>query len=441
MRTVELSVASVIYAGLDVPDDCTVGVWKKLLGQGFLGDKILYSTKLTCHGADKGKQLEDGVLLPLPPNKMYVEGPGSVVKMLELALRKKLGGGSPTKLPEVPASRGMGTPAAGAGPKRSVMSTSLNAKELWTAAGSRMGASRGASPGASPGSSQASPGPRPHPIREGGEDKRLRFCRSGLQGMRPYMEDRTLAVLNLEGHSNFALFGVFDGHGGQEVAELAIELFPRLLAGELSSGCDAEEALRRSFRALDEELRGGHSGAHPFDRVGSTAVVVLVQREATRMRLLCANCGDSRAVLCRKGGAVDLSVDQKPQNPVERRRIEAAGGSVERWGPCWRIDAGLNLSRALGDFAYKANPGKSAKEQKVIAEPEIQEFWTCASDDFIIIGSDGVFEVHSSESLVQALQDSKRRGATPAAALEAALQRSLPSGDNVSLCMVEFLRG
>ena len=94
-----------------------------------------------------------------------------------------------------------------------------------------------------------------------------------------------------------------------------------------------------------------------------------------------------------------------------------------------------------GDPLTNSHCAPAREEQKVIAEPEIQEFWTCASDDFIIIGSDGVFEVHSSESLVQALQDSKRRGATPAAALEAALQRSLPSGDNVSLCMVEFLRG
>ena len=38
----------------------------------------------------------------------------------------------------------------------------------------------------------------------------------------------------------------------------------------------------------------------------------------------------------------------------ERGRIERAGGRVELHGPCWRIDGGLNLSRALGDFLYKA---------------------------------------------------------------------------------------
>ncbi len=42
-----------------------------------------------------------------------------------------------------------------------------------------------------------------------------------------------------------------------------------------------------------------------------------------------------------------------PTLAQERGRIERAGGRVELHGPCWRIDGGLNLSRALGDFLYK----------------------------------------------------------------------------------------
>ena len=38
--------------------------------------------------------------------------------------------------------------------------------------------------------------------------------------------------------------------------------------------------------------------------------------------LYCANAGDSRAVLCREGTAVNLSEDHKPMNEEEKARIE-----------------------------------------------------------------------------------------------------------------------
>lgn len=411
MPKLDLSVGAEIFSALDVPEDCTVGRWKQLLDQGFLGDKILYAKKLSCREADKGRQLEDAAALPTPPDKMYVEGPGSVLKMLQLALKKKLG-------PPVPVQR----PA----PPRPLVSPSLARKvSLLTS-------------GASP--SLSSRAPFPSPLKSNGADERFRFFCSGLQGMRPHMEDRTCAVLGLPGHEHAALFGVFDGHGGHEVSELAVQLLPSILAAALSDKGDPAEALRHAFKQLDEELHNS-SQQHPqsFERVGSTAVVTLLLREAGQLRLICANCGDSRAVLCRQGHAMDLSIDQKPQNPEERRRIEAAGGRVELFGPCWRIDAGLNLSRALGDFAYKSNPGKSAVDQKVIAEPELKETIIDKDDDFVVMGSDGVFDVLTSEALVLHLRSAQQRGSSWAEAIEGALTRSLSGGDNVSLCLVEFL--
>lgn len=58
-----------------------------------------------------------------------------------------------------------------------------------------------------------------------------------------------------------------------------------------------------------------------------------------------ANAGDSRCVLCRNGKAVDLSFDHKPEDDLERTRIEKAGGKVTADG---RVNGGLNLSRAIG---------------------------------------------------------------------------------------------
>lgn len=63
-----------------------------------------------------------------------------------------------------------------------------------------------------------------------------------------------------------------------------------------------------------------------------------------------ANAGDSRCVVCRDGKAVEMSFDHKPEDTEELERIRKAGGRVTMDG---RVNGGLNLSRAIGDHAYK----------------------------------------------------------------------------------------
>ena len=78
---------------------------------------------------------------------------------------------------------------------------------------------------------------------------------------------------------------------------------------------------------------------------GCTANVALLNSN----ELYVANAGDSRAVLCNKGKAIELSEDHKPDNEKEKDRIIKAGGFISDG----RVNANLNLSRAIGDFEYK----------------------------------------------------------------------------------------
>merc|ERR1712176_573732 len=162
----------------------------------------------------------------------------------------------------------------------------------------------------------------------------------------------------------------------------------------------------------DQELwaSGKSKVYHPYEHIGSTAVVVLfLPAPGRQLRMICANCGDSRAVLCRGGRAVDLSKDHKPQNTGERARIEAAGGSVMMIDT-WRVEGDLSLSRALGDFAYKGQAHLPPEAQKISGVPDIMEMVVQSGDEFVVMGSDGVFDVLTSEALVADLRDSRAKG-------------------------------
>lgn len=79
--------------------------------------------------------------------------------------------------------------------------------------------------------------------------------------------------------------------------------------------------------------------------MGSTACVILL----TMDEIICANVGDSRAVLTQDMSTYDLSDDHKPDNEDEAMRIIDAGGSIDDG----RVNGKLSLSRAIGDLAYK----------------------------------------------------------------------------------------
>ena len=64
-----------------------------------------------------------------------------------------------------------------------------------------------------------------------------------------------------------------------------------------------------------------HRAEAPERDAGATALAALVWGG----RLVVANAGDSRAVLSRRGRAINLSRDHKPSCPGERERVASAG--------------------------------------------------------------------------------------------------------------------
>ncbi|KAH8030100.1 hypothetical protein HPB51_006532 [Rhipicephalus microplus] len=129
---------------------------------------------------------------------------------------------------------------------------------------------------------------------------------------------------------------------------------------------------------------------------GCTAVVGLIRGR----HLVVANAGDSRCVVCRSGQALDMSLDHKPEDAAEYNRIRNAGGRVTKEG---RVNGGLNLSRAIGDHAYKRNKDLELRDQMITALPDIKALEIDpATDEFMVLACDGIWGTATSVGSVLA---------------------------------------
>lgn len=238
------------------------------------------------------------------------------------------------------------------------------------------------------------------------------------------MEDSHFEYLDFTESRPDCLFGMFDGHGGSSVAKYCHVHFPAILREDpdFQSG-NVSEALRKTYLKLDQlllndpqvipklkqylkESRGGgetppplrtppRQNSHPAFNSGCTALVVYIDEKASKAYI--ANSGDSRAVLCRNGDAVELSTDHKVTLQSEADRIVAAGGVVLNG----RVNGSLNLTRAIGDLAFKGDPSLSPEDQVITANPDITVIdINPDTDDFIVIACDGLWEVMNSQEVV-----------------------------------------
>lgn len=131
---------------------------------------------------------------------------------------------------------------------------------------------------------------------------------------------------------------------------------------------------------------------------GTTAIVALIHNKT----LYVANVGDSRCVLCRNGRTMDMSVDHKPEDEIEKNRIEKAGGKITMDG---RVNGGLNLSRAIGDHTYKQNKDLSPEEQVISAYPDVKSIELTPDDDFMVLACDGIWNMMSSEEVINFVRE------------------------------------
>ncbi|KAG5489930.1 hypothetical protein JKF63_00047 [Porcisia hertigi] len=216
------------------------------------------------------------------------------------------------------------------------------------------------------------------------ETSHLRVGCCSMQGWRKSMEDAHVAQLNLNGKKDQAFFGVFDGHQSDEASRYCrAHMLDELLKNIALYKDDVAKAFEVSFQEVDNQI------CKKFVSSGTTANCVYLADQ----QIVCANAGDSRAVLYRGGKVIPLSVDHKPSVPSEEARILAAGCQVENG----RVNMTLAVSRALGDVDFKSCAGKKWTDQAVTASPDITVTPSQSDDEFIVMGCDGIWDVLSNE--------------------------------------------
>lgn len=77
-----------------------------------------------------------------------------------------------------------------------------------------------------------------------------------------------------------------------------------------------------------------------------------------------------------------------------------------------RVNGGLNLTRSFGDFDYKRNSSLDYSQQMITCKPDIREVPRKKTDQFIIMGCDGIWEryVDDSQGLVDVMKNQLKSG-------------------------------
>lgn len=169
---------------------------------------------------------------------------------------------------------------------------------------------------------------------------------------------------------------------------------------------------------------------------GCTAcVAVIAGRPGGGGTITVANVGDTRAILCRQGDAVAMTLDHKAGRPDEKGRVFANGGMI--WKN--RVLGKLAISRAIGDVTLKRNERNEGL--LVSGEPEIYEAEMLPHDEFVVLACDGVFDVISSQKAVDIVRGALRGGSTPDEAAKELAQAAYEEGseDNISVVVVKIV--
>ena len=239
------------------------------------------------------------------------------------------------------------------------------------------------------------------------EDKNLKYRQS--------MEDIGILIPDLTTDYKVSLFGIFDGHGGTDVVKFVKNRLPQLIKIYLNDLFPVEIAFKNAFKKVDEELKFFDS-----EYIGTTATLILIKDN----KIYCANVGDTKAYIIYDKTYKQISNDHKCTNEDERKRINEIGGKIIKN----RVMGQLILTRTLGDLYVK--------QFGVINTPDINVYDINDTINYVIIASDGVWDVVDLDTITNMGKEGKNVGEFCKDIVKLALNKG--TKDNVSCIVISF---
>lgn len=217
-------------------------------------------------------------------------------------------------------------------------------------------------------------------------------------------------------------FAVFDGHGTHKVADYCAAEMHKVLQciiDDASTDNDLDcsrEWAQEAFERVHDQL-----GPSIGSLGGACASVVWFESCSRWNRLHAANVGDCQTFLVRQNGEVIfLSQDHKPDDPSEKRRIEALGGAVIGQ----RVGGILNVSRSIGD--YKGAKYLSRTPSYFTCDVEMEE-----TVNTLVVCSDGLLDGTSFQSasrLAERVRELRQEEDDPGVVAEILVEEAIEGG-------------
>ncbi len=277
-----------------------------------------------------------------------------------------------------------------------------------------------------------------------GKNNMFRYGLNKIQGWKKTMEVYNLKDNNIGPEKNVNIFGIFDGHAGNEVSQyLSLHFAPELLKNENFKNGNYKQALIDTFKNIDKSFRtkevnnklilyrrqnrldkkekmndlykefdntnlnkndidnlnnfmdifdpNNLEGVYISDFVGSSGIVVLIDDKNTYI----ANAGNSHCITINKNMSVINSrnlISQKVYENKEKIRVKTSKG-IKYGKEKEKIEENEEYlyTRGFGDFNYKDNNLVSPELQEISPEPDVIEI---SNNDiqYLIICNYGFFE-------------------------------------------------
>ena len=189
--------------------------------------------------------------------------------------------------------------------------------------------------------------------------------------VKKYNEDRIKVIVNyklnkyVQNMPNISYFSIFDGHSGKKCSDFLKDNLDGYLFNSKYFPQAPMNAINEAFKKAEENFKGmvyDEKSNILLDKSGSCALVMLIMNDI----LYSISLGDSRALYSYDGGnyLYQITRDHKPNDEIEKARIEKAGGKVFYANKVNRNGREIELKEEqFGkgfSFPYRISPGKIA---------------------------------------------------------------------------------